>query len=280
MPGVARASIASAGVVATCLMTAAAPAQTSGDILTYTGPDRMQKLIEGAKREGRVTYYSGMIVNQALRPLTTAFQKKYPFIKMAHWRGDSEDIVTRLSAEMRANNLIGDVVEGTGVGELAVRAGLAAPVWSPELAGIPEERRDARRFWAPTRMSYFGLAYNTRLVAAGTAPKTYEDLLDVKWKGKMAWPALTPVGAPLFVTNLRLTWGEDKGERVRHARHPEGLAPSTRRHAADGFSAVEGRAADSRARGVSAGSQRCRSAASDRADRSVKGRREGALRHA
>jgi iron(III) transport system substrate-binding protein len=210
MTYVAQARFYAAVFFVTCFAAAAASQPISDGILTYTGGDRQQRLIEGAKQEGRVTYYSGMIVNQALRPLTAAFQKKYPFIKMTHWRGDSEDILTRVSAELRASNLVADVIEGTGVGELAVQAGLAQPVWSPQLADIPDFMRDPRRLWAPTRMSYFGIAYNTRLVAAGTAPKTYEDLLDPKWKGKMAWPALTPVGAPLFVTNLRLSWGEDK----------------------------------------------------------------------
>ena len=198
-------------LIVMCLQATAASAQTPDEsILTYMGQDRTERLIAGAKREGQVTYYSAMIVNQALRPLTAAFQKKYPFIKMNYWRADSEDIHTRMSTEMRANKLVVDVVEGTGIGELAVRGGQAQPAWSPRLADIPEKMRDPRRLWVPTRMSYFGIAYNTRLVAAGAAPKTYEDLLDAKWKGKMAWPALTPIGAPLFVTNLRLSWGEDK----------------------------------------------------------------------
>ena len=265
------------------------------------GPHRTADRRRQARRRRSPTI-PAMIVNQALRPLTAAFQKKYPFIKMTHWRGDSEDILTRMSAEMRANKLVADVIEGTGVGELAVRAGLAQPVWSPQLADIPEYMRDPRKLWAPTRMSYFGIAYNTRLVPAGAAPKTYEDLLDPKWKGKMAWPAFTPIGAPLFVTNLRLTWGEDKAmaylqaaahaehrqfrrgksahsggpgdrgripdrdpdfrassadqrrqgraghraapaagrERVRNAGHPQGLAASPCRDAADGFPAVQG----------------------------------------
>jgi iron(III) transport system substrate-binding protein len=199
------------GVAAACLNVTVAVAQTpDAGILTYTGPDRTERLIAGAKREGQVTYYSAMIVNQALRPLTAAFQKKYPFIKMTFWRADSEDIQTRMSAEIRANKPVVDIAEGTGIGELAVRSGLAQESWSPEFAGIPEYMRDRRRLWAPTRMSYFGMAYNTRLVAPDIAPKTYEDLLDPKWKGKMVWPLLTHVGAPLFVTNLRLTWGEDK----------------------------------------------------------------------
>jgi iron(III) transport system substrate-binding protein len=201
----------SIGVVALGLHATAVSAQPGDtDILTYTGADRTERLIAGAKREGQVTYYSAMIVNQALRPLTNAFQKKYPFIKMTFWRADSEDIQTRMSAEVRAKKLVVDIAEGTGIGELAVRSGMAQEAWSPQLADIPEYMRDQRRLWAPTRMSYFGLAYNTRLVPPGTAPKTYEDLLDPKWQGKMVWPLLTHIGAPLFVTNLRLTWGEEK----------------------------------------------------------------------
>jgi iron(III) transport system substrate-binding protein len=200
----------SAVLVAMLVAVAPASAQESDNILTYSGPDRTERLIAGAKREGQVTYYSAMIVNQALRPLTAAFQKKYPFIKMTFWRADSEDIQTRMSAEVRAKKLVVDIAEGTGIGELAVRSGLAQEAWSPQLADIPEYMRDSRRLWVPTRMSYFGMAYNTRLVPPDAAPKTYEDLLDPKWKGKMVWPLLTHVGAPLFVTNLRLTWGEDK----------------------------------------------------------------------
>jgi ABC-type Fe3+ transport system substrate-binding protein len=194
------------------LLATSVSAQGADDdgILIYNGADRTEKLIEGAKKEGQLVYYSAMIVNQALRPLTAAFQKKYPFIKMSYWRGDSEDIASKLSAELRANNPVADVVEGTGIGELAVRAGFAQPAWSPQLADIPEKMRDPRRLWVPTRMSYFAMAYNTRLVAPGSAPKTYQDLLDEKWKGKMAWPLLSAIGAPLFVTNLRLAWGEDK----------------------------------------------------------------------
>jgi iron(III) transport system substrate-binding protein len=201
----------SAAFFMTFLLSTAVSAQSPDEsILTYMGPDRTEKLIDGAKQEGELTYYSAMIVNQALRPLTAAFQKKYPFIKIAYWRADSEEIETKLSAEMRANNLVGDVIEGTGIGELAVRAGLAQSIWSPHLADIPKKMRDPSHLWVPTRVSYFSIAYNTRLVPAGTEPKTYADLLDEKWKGRMAWPFLSAIGAPLFVTNLRLAWGDDK----------------------------------------------------------------------
>jgi len=202
---------AAAVLLAGCLLATAATAKTpDANILTYAGPDRTDRLIEGAKKEGELTYYSAMIVNQALRPLTAAFQAKYPFIKISYWRADSEEIETKIAAEIRANNPVGDVIEGTGIGELAVHAGLAQPIVSPELGAVPERFRDSSRLWVPTRMSYFAMAYNTRLIAAGTQPKTYDDLLDEKWRGKMAWPLLSAIGAPLFVTNLRLAWGDEK----------------------------------------------------------------------
>ena len=59
-------------------------------------------------------------------------------------------------------------------------------------------------------MNYFSAAYNIKMVTAAEAPKTYEDLLDPKWKGKMAWPIGTASAAPLFITNLRISWGEEK----------------------------------------------------------------------
>src|ERR1700691_5918818 len=127
-------------LVALGLVSTVALAQSPDqNILTYRGADRTEKLIDGAKQEGVLTYYSAMIVNQALRPLTAAFQAKYPFIKMAYWRADSEVIEDKLATEMRANNLVGDIIEGTGIGELAVQAGLAQSIWSPQLAGIPEK---------------------------------------------------------------------------------------------------------------------------------------------
>jgi ABC-type Fe3+ transport system substrate-binding protein len=202
--------VLTAACAITSLLATAAAAQTANGILTYKGPDRDQKLIAGAKQEGAVVFYSGMIVNQALRPVTEAFEKKYPFIKMTFWRADSEVIATKVAAEMRAHNPAGDVIEGTGIGDMAVQEGIAQPAWSPQIDGIPERLRDPRGLWAPTRMSYFSIAYNTKLVAAADAPKTYDDLLNPKWKGKIAWPILSSIGATLFVTNLRLAWGDAK----------------------------------------------------------------------
>jgi iron(III) transport system substrate-binding protein len=196
--------------VAAMFTSSAAVAQKADDILLYSGPDREQRLIEGARKEGQVVIYAALIVNQAMRPIAEGFGKKYPFIKLATWRADSEDIVQKAAAEVRANNVVADVIEGTGAGEQAVEANIAQPYYAPAVAGFAEPYRNRAGLWAPTRLSYYGLAYNTKMVPPDKVPKSYDDLLDPRWKGKMAWRIGSATGTPLFLTNLRLAWGEEK----------------------------------------------------------------------
>jgi len=195
---------------AAVVLSVAGSAAFAQDILTSRAENREQLLLEGARKEGQVVIYSAAIVNQALRPMAEAFMKKYPFIKLTYWRGDTEEIVAKLSAEVRAKNVVADLVEGTGVGELAVEAGLTVPFSTPATDVLPEMYRDPRGNWVSTRVSYFGIAYNTKLVPADQVPKTYDDLLDPRWKGKLAWRIGTSSGTPLFLTNIRLSRGEDK----------------------------------------------------------------------
>ena len=170
-------------------------------------------MLEGARKEGQVVIYSAMIVNQALRPIAEAFMKKYPFVRMRYWRADSEDISAKLAAEIRANNVVADVAEGTGVGEYVVQAKQAQRYHSPQIEKISELYRDATELWTPTRLSYYSIAYNTRLVAPGNVPKSYEALLDPQWNGKMSWRIGSLSGTPLFLTNLRMVWGEEKARQ-------------------------------------------------------------------
>jgi ABC-type Fe3+ transport system substrate-binding protein len=208
LPAIGLAALISAG--AAIVSAGAALAQSPQDILLYSGPDREQRLIEGAKKEGQVVIYAALIVNQAMRPIAEGFGKKYPFIKLATWRADSEDIVQKAAAEVRANNIVADVIEGTGAGEEAVEANIVQPYYSPAVAGFPEPYRNPAGLWAPTRLSYYGIAYNTKLVPPDKVPKSYDDLLNPQWKGKMAWRIGSATGTPLFLTNLRLAWGDQK----------------------------------------------------------------------
>lgn len=205
-----RRSLVAGAVIGAALAGAAVSSAGAQDILTSRAADREQMILDGARKEGKVVLYSAAIVNQAQRPLAQAFMKKYPFVKMSFWRGDSEEIIAKVSAEMRANNVVADLVEGTGIGELATEAKLAQPYFTPLVEAIPERYRDPRGHWTSTRLSYFSAAYNTRLVPPDQVPKTYDDLLDPRWRGKLAWRIGTSSGTPLFITSIRLARGEEK----------------------------------------------------------------------
>lgn len=188
----------------------AAPAPIN--IATYKGADREQLLLAGARKEGKVVFYSGMIENQALRPLVEAFKKKYPFVAVEYWRGDSRGLVQKALTERRAQRFIGDIVESTGGAEVLIKAGAVQPFSSPAAALYPATYADKEGMWAASRLNYFGLAYNTRQVSAADVPKTYADLLNPKWRGAIAWRADSEVGAGLFIASVLRSMGKEAGE--------------------------------------------------------------------
>jgi ABC-type Fe3+ transport system substrate-binding protein len=184
-------------------------ASPSDNPVTYRGTDREQRLVDGARKEGQVTVYSSMIVDQALRPLIDAFQTKYPFIKAQYVRDDPPQQLQKIMAESRAGRMVADVLESTGL-EAPIRAAdIDQPFWSPQIDAYDPGLLDPDNFWAPTRTSYLGACYNTNLVRPGEAPKSFADYLDPKWKGKIAWSS-TVAGAMLFITGVRNFMGEDK----------------------------------------------------------------------
>lgn len=187
----------------------AAETPASDNPAMYRGPDREQRILDGARKEGEVTVYSSMIVDQALRPIVDGFEAKYPFVKAKYVRDDPPQQLQKLMAESHAGHMVADVVESTGL-EVPMRAAnVNQPFWSPQIAAYPENLRDPQNYWAPTRVSYLGACYNTNLVKPADLPKSFQDFLDPKWKGKMVWSGTT-MGNLLFITGVRNFMGEDK----------------------------------------------------------------------
>jgi iron(III) transport system substrate-binding protein len=190
----------------------------------YRGADREQRLLDGARKEGQVTVYSSMIADQALRPILNGFQAKYPFVKAQYVRDDPPQQLQKVMAEARAGRVVVDVLESTGL-EVPVRAaGINQSFWSPESEAYPTEHRDPEGYWAPTRFSYLGACYNTNLLKAGEQPKSFQDFLDPKWKGKIAWSS-TVIGAMLFITGVRNFMGEEKALAYLRELAKQDIAP-------------------------------------------------------
>lgn len=168
-------------------------------------------LVAAAKKEGEVVWYTTLIVNQLVRPMVAAFEKKYG-IKVRYIRANSTVTTTRVLSEAKAGHIVGDVHDGTDGVETLKRAGLIEH-WMPDnWRDYPPEYRDPDGYWIATNAYFLCPGVNTQMVPANERPQTYEDLLNPKWKGKMAWAATsTTSGAQGFIGNILLTMGQEKG---------------------------------------------------------------------
>lgn len=193
-------------VLSALLGLASTPAGAQADIASYQGPDRMQRLIAGAKKEGKLTIYTSATVDD-MAALTSAFEKKYG-IRPSVWRASSENIIQRAATEARGNRFDVDVFETDGVAMEAIhREKLLQVVKTPLLADLIPAATPAHGEWIGDRVQIFTAAYNTNLIKKADLPARYEDLVDPKWKGKLGIEAADHDWFSAVVTEL----GEEKG---------------------------------------------------------------------
>jgi iron(III) transport system substrate-binding protein len=154
------------------------------EIYLYQGADRAQRLVSQARREGSLSLYSTMTLEDA-SPLLAAFEKKYG-IKVTMWRAINQKLVQRALAEARAGKYLVDAYEGSGHGlEILHREGLLEKFWSPAFGDILPEAFPRHGYYAPDNLLFFVMGYNTKLVKPEDVPRTYEDLLQPKWSGNL-----------------------------------------------------------------------------------------------
>jgi iron(III) transport system substrate-binding protein len=196
------------GALAVALFAFTASAQTP--LATYTGPDRMQKLIDGAKKEGEVVIYTSAPVDD-MKALTDAFEKKYG-VKAKTWRASSEKVMQRALTETRNNRFEFDIVETNGPElEALVREKVLQPVRSPSHADLIPQAIFPHSSWVGSRLNIFAGAYNTNLVKKEEIPKRWEDFKDPKWKGRLGIEA---EDADWFASVVAELGGEEKGVKI------------------------------------------------------------------
>jgi len=124
-------------------------------------------LYEAAKKEGQVVWYTSLIVNQAVRPLVEAFNKKYPGVEVKYARGDSGPNAIKVINEARAGRVEGDVFDGIATTPPLLKAGLVEPFTPSEAGKYPKALRDAEGRWNALVLYFLTPGINTQLVGAG-----------------------------------------------------------------------------------------------------------------
>jgi len=185
-----------------------AAAQDSA-LLQYQGADRHQKLVEAARKEGTFTFYT-TIAEKDIPPLIEPFEKKYG-VKVRVWRAGTDKVLQRTLTETAARRYEVDAIH-VGAPELEAmhREKILQPVSSPYFSSLVAGAVPAHREYAATLLSVWVQAYNTNLIKKEELPKTYQDLLDPKWKGKLGIESKVQEWYSTVVTDM----GEEKGVRL------------------------------------------------------------------
>jgi iron(III) transport system substrate-binding protein len=140
--------------------------------------------IDAAKRESEVVYYASMNLSEA-NALIGEFEKRYPYVKVKLQRSGSEKLLTRVLTEARAKKSFADVIQTVEFSmHIFSRGGLLARYIPQANSFYPKDYKEDG-VWTTVYYNAYVTAYNTRLVPPRLLPKSYDDLLDARWKGKM-----------------------------------------------------------------------------------------------
>jgi iron(III) transport system substrate-binding protein len=211
----------SAALVAGLCLAGGAWAQAS--LATYEGADRLDKITAAAKKEGTLTLYT-TIAEKDLPVLVKPFETKYG-IKVNVWRAGTDKVLQRTLAEFAGKRRDVDVVHfGSPEMEALTREKVLQPVLTPAYKDLVQGSVPAHHSWAATLLSVWVQAYNTSLIKKSELPKTYQDLLDPKWKGKLGIEAKNQ---DWFASVVEVMGGKDAGTKYFQELSRNNVSPRT-----------------------------------------------------
>ena len=161
--------------------------RTAAELAKYAGTDRERVLYEGAKKEGKVVWYTSLTI---YKEIATAFEGKYPGVKIEPYRAASTTLATKILSETQARRFIADAIETTPGALMLLRDNkVLLPYASPSLANYPDNAKDKAPgglvYSTVDRESYAGIGYNKNAIREADVPRSFEDLLKPSLKGKM-----------------------------------------------------------------------------------------------
>lgn len=185
---------------------AGSPTPSNLNLLQYDKPDRSDKLLEAATKEGTLTLYTAFRP-QDLPLIIAPFEAKYG-IKVKSWRSGSNNVTQRVIREAAGKRPEVDVIMmPASEMEAVYREKLLQPITSPFTKDLIPLANPAHKNWTTVFMNVTVHSYNTQLIKKEDLPKTYNDLLDPKWKGKLGVESK----AEEWYSKVVSVMGEEKG---------------------------------------------------------------------
>jgi len=179
------------------------------------------KLIEEAKKEGKVVVYAAYSTADA-NAFKAAFEKKYPFIQFEYFRAGKDKLLARYLTEVKAGRFFPDVYQSSIFPVMTLQhGGLLGKHNSPERGAYADAFKDKEGYWTAAYVNAMTVAYNTRLVKPDEVPKSYQDLLLPKWKGKLGMDLNK---TEWYVAMLQMM-GEEKGKKYMEALSRQDIQP-------------------------------------------------------
>ncbi|HYG85423.1 MAG TPA: extracellular solute-binding protein [Azospirillum sp.] len=155
-------------------------------------------LVQAALKEGKVMAY-GELITPTWRSIKEGFEKKYPGITMEFVYLSGAPMMNRIMSEQDAGRYVADILALDTLRLPALlEKGYLANYVSPQQQHYEKSWwSDPPGYWIQNHVYLAGIMYNKKIVPAAEAPKSFEDLLDPKWTGKIAM--VSPVANDLML---------------------------------------------------------------------------------
>lgn len=174
--------------------------------------------IEAAKREGKVIVYAA-VPPQTMKVINEPFEKKYG-IKVEYWRASATGILDRALNEWRVGTAPFDVIEGNKGPQYILKSeGVFVKYQPPSAAKYPKQFLETDQLLTPWRFNPISILFNTTMVRKEDAPKSIQELLLAKWKGKITIP-----DPARHTTTAQFLADLDKYDGIKWREFAKGLA--------------------------------------------------------
>jgi iron(III) transport system substrate-binding protein len=180
--------------------------EVTTQISALSPAERESLLAKGAKEEGQMLFYSTLPVNQ-FAVLKEAFAARYPSISLNQFYSPRQGILNRALTEARAGKQMADVIMvDLSYGSQLLEENIAHPLPLPDRKRFFDGTYDSRGYWHTMYYLTTALLYNRPQVSADLVPRTYNDLLHPRWKGKL----LFDPEAGYVLAAMEHLWGREK----------------------------------------------------------------------